>query len=127
MSGFQRRLKDVEPQLNHREARDLFLALADEELSEPQAKAVRLHLDGCEECRAGWDRYARTVQLVRKVEREKAPPMMASLVLNRVKRERRFGLRKLHWAHTHHRFPVEVLIPLLLAAAVAAFLVMSAA
>jgi predicted anti-sigma-YlaC factor YlaD len=117
---------DVEPQLNHREARDLFLALADEELPEPQAKAVRSHLDGCEECRAGWDRYARTVQLVRKVEREKAPPMMASLVLNRVKRERRFGLRKLHWAHTHHRFPVEVLIPLLLAAAVAAFLVMSA-
>ncbi len=52
--------------------------------------------------------------------------MMASMVLNRVKRERRFGLRKLHWAHTHHRFPVEVLIPLLLAAAVAAFLVMSA-
>jgi len=126
MIGFQRRLMDVEPQLNHREARDLFLALADEELPEPQAKAVRSHLDGCEECRAGWDRYARTVQLVRKVEREKAPPMMASLVLNRVKRERRFGLRKLHWAHTHHRFPVEVLIPLLLAAAVAAFLVMSA-
>jgi predicted anti-sigma-YlaC factor YlaD len=126
MMGFQRRLMDVEPQLNHREARDLFLALADEELPEPQAKAVRSHLDGCEECRAGWDRYARTVQLVRKVEREKAPPMMASLVLNRVKRERRFGLRKLHWAHTHHRFPVEVLIPLLLAAAVAAFLVLSA-
>jgi predicted anti-sigma-YlaC factor YlaD len=126
MIGFQRRLMDVEPQLNHREARDLFLALADEELPEPQAKAVRSHLDGCEECRAGWDRYARTVQLVRKVEREKAPPMMASLVLNRVKRERRFGLRKLHWAYTHHRFPVEVLIPLLLAAAVAAFLVMAA-
>lgn len=126
MTGFQRRLMDVEPQLNHREARDLFLALADEELPEPQAKAVRSHLDGCEECRAGWDRYAKTVQLVRKVEREKAPPMMASLVLNRVKRERRFGLRKLHWAHTHHRFPVEVLIPLLLAAAVATFLVMAA-
>jgi predicted anti-sigma-YlaC factor YlaD len=116
----------VEPQLNHREARDLFLALADEELPEPQAEAVRSHLDGCEECRAGWTRYAKTVELVRKVEREKAPPMMASLVLNRVKRERRFGLRKLHWAHTHYRFPVEVLIPLLLAAAVAAFLVMSA-
>jgi predicted anti-sigma-YlaC factor YlaD len=126
MMGFQRRLMDVEPQLNHREARDLFLALADEELPEPQAKAVRSHLDGCEECRAGWDRYARTVQRVRKVEREKAPPVMASLVLNRVKRERRFGLRKLHWAHTHYRFPVEVLIPLLLAAAVAAFLVLSA-
>ena len=94
MTGFQRRLMDVEPQLNHREARDLFFALADEELAEPQAKAVRSHLDGCDECRAGWDRYAKTVQLVRKVEREQAPPMMASLVLNRVKRERRFGVRR---------------------------------
>ncbi|WP_224249514.1 anti-sigma factor family protein [Hyalangium gracile] len=126
MSGIQRRLMDVEPQLNHLEARALFFALADEELPEPQAKAVRTHLDGCDECRAGWDRYARTVQRVRKVEREKAPPVMASLVMTRVKRERRFGLRKLHLAHTYHRFPVEILIPLLLAAAVAAFLVMSA-
>ncbi|MBN1210617.1 MAG: zf-HC2 domain-containing protein [Myxococcaceae bacterium] len=126
MSGIQRRLKDVEPRLNHREARDLFFALADEELPEPQAQAVRSHLDECAECRAGWDRYAKAVQRVREVEREKAPPVMASLVLNRVKRERRFGLRKLHLAHNYHRFPVEVLIPLLLAAAVAAFLVMSA-
>ncbi len=126
MSGIQRRLMDVEPQLSHREAKSLFFALADEELPTPQAQAVRSHLDGCDECREGWDRYARTVQRVRKVEREKAPPVMASLVLQRVKRERRFGLRKLHLAHMHHRFPVEVLIPLLLAAAVAAFLVMSA-
>jgi len=117
---------DVEAQLNHREARDLFFALADEELPEPQAQAVRSHLDGCDECRAGWQRYAKTVQRVRQVEREKAPPVMASLVMNRVKRERRFGLRKLYLAHTYHRFPVEILIPILLAAAVAAFLVMSA-
>lgn len=117
---------DVEPQLSHGEAKALFFALADEELPPPQAQAVRSHLDGCDECRAGWDRYAKTVQRVRKMEREKAPPAMASMVLNRLKRERRFGLRKLHWAHTHHRFPVEILIPLLLAAAVAAFLVMAA-
>lgn len=126
MSAFQRRLMDVEPQLSHREAKSLFFALADEELPAPQAQAVRTHLDGCDECRAGWDKYARTVQRVRKVEREKAPPAMASLVMNRVKRERRFGLRKLHLAHINHRLPVEILIPVLLAAAVAAFLVMSA-
>jgi predicted anti-sigma-YlaC factor YlaD len=126
MSGIQRRLMDVEAQMNHREAKALFFALADEELAEPQATAVRSHLDGCEDCRAGWTRYAQTVQRVRKVEREKAPPVMASMVLNRVKRERRFGLRKLYLAHAYHRFPVEILIPLLLAAAVAAFLVMAA-
>ena len=126
MSGIQRRLMDVEAQMNHGQARALFFALADEELPEPQAQAVRSHLDGCEECRQGWDRYARTVERVRQVEREKAPPAMASLVLNRVKRERRFGLRKLHLMHMNYRLPVEILIPLLLAAAVAAFLVMSA-
>lgn len=127
MSGIQHRLTDVEPRMSHREAKDLFFALADEELPAPKAQAVRSHLDGCDECRAGWDRYARTVQRVRTVEREKAPPAMASMVMNRLKRERRFGLRKLHLAHMHHRFPVEVLIPILLAAAVAAFLIMSAA
>jgi anti-sigma factor RsiW len=126
MSGIQRRLMDVEAQMNHGQARALFFALADEELPEPQAQAVRSHLDGCEECRQGWDRYARTVERVRQVEREKAPAAMASLVLNRVKRERRFGLRKLHLMHMNYRVPVEILIPLLLAAAVAAFLVMSA-
>jgi len=44
-----------------------------------------------------------------------------------VKRQRRFGLKRLHLAHAHHRFPVEVLIPLLLAAAVGAFLIMMSA
>ncbi|HSP79086.1 MAG TPA: zf-HC2 domain-containing protein [Myxococcaceae bacterium] len=112
-------------QLNHRETRSLFLALADEELPAEKARAVRQHLDGCGECQQGWQQYARTVHRLRGVEREKAPPALASLVMTRVKRQRRFGLKGLHRMHLHHRFPVEVLIPLLLAAAVAAFIVMS--
>jgi anti-sigma factor RsiW len=119
-------MRDVEPRLNHRETQALFLALADEDLPAPQAHAVRSHLDGCDECRQGWDRYERTVRRVRGVGREKAPPALASLVMGRVRRQRRFGLKGLHLAHANHRFPVEILIPLLLAAAVAAFLVMSA-
>jgi anti-sigma factor RsiW len=126
MNTNRHRLTGVEPRLSHRDAKALFLALADEELPPPQAQAVRSHLDGCDECRAGWVRYEQTVLRVRQVEREQAPPALASRVLHRVKRERRSGLRKLHLAHVHHRFPVEVLIPLLLAAAVAAFLMMSA-
>ncbi|AFE04755.1 zf-HC2 domain-containing protein [Corallococcus sp. CA054B] len=125
MSGGGWRSTDVEPRLDHREARALFLALADEQLAAPQEQAVRSHLDGCEECRQGWDRYARTVERVRTVEREKAPPALASLVAARVRRQRRFGLKGLHLAHAQHRFPVEILIPLLLAAAVGAFLLMS--
>ncbi|RKH47947.1 zf-HC2 domain-containing protein [Corallococcus sp. AB049A] len=125
MSGGGWRSMDVQPRLDHREAKALFLALADEQLPAPQEQAVRSHLDGCEECRQGWDRYARTVERVRSVEREKAPPALASLVAARVRRQRRFGLKGLHLAHANHRFPVEVLIPLLLAAAVGAFLLMS--
>ncbi|RKH01437.1 anti-sigma factor family protein [Corallococcus carmarthensis] len=125
MSGLMRRGTDLEPRLDHREARALFLALADEELPAPQEQAVRSHLDGCEECRQGWDRYARTVERVRSVDRERAPPALATLVAGRIRRQRRFGLRGLHLAHANHRFPVEILIPLLLAAAVGAFLLMS--
>lgn len=126
MSGIHRRLSDVDPRLNHRETRELFLALADDELPAPQAQAVRTHLDGCDECRHGWEGYSRTVLRVQGVAREKAPPALASLVMTRVRRQRRFGLKSLHMAHMQHRFPVEILIPLLLAVAVAAFLVMAA-
>ena len=116
----------MHPRMEHREAKALFFALADEELPAPQAQAVKEHLDGCEECRAGWQRYERTVQRLRGVAREQAPPALASVVMTRVRRRRKFGLKGLYHVHAQHRFPVEVLIPLLLAAAVAAFLVMAA-
>jgi predicted anti-sigma-YlaC factor YlaD len=125
MNGGGWRSTDVQPRLDHRETQALFLALADEQLPAPQEQAVRHHLDGCEQCRQGWEGYARTVQRVRSVEREKAPPALASLVAARVRRQRKSGLKGLHLAHAQHRFPVEVLIPLLLAAAVGAFLLMS--
>ena len=126
MTSLYRKLVDVEPRLSHREARALFLALADDELPAPKAQAVRTHLDGCDDCRKGWEGYARTVQRLKDVEREKAPPALATQVMNRVRHQRRFGLRALHTAHAHYRVPVEILIPLLLGAAVAAFLFMAA-
>lgn len=126
MSGTRQRQVGTAPLLDHREAQARFLALADEELPAPEAEAVRAHLDGCEPCRAGWQRYARTVRRLRGVPREKAPPALASVVMTRVRRRRKIGLKGLYHAHAQHRFPVEVLIPLLLAAAVAAFLVMAA-
>jgi len=112
--------------MDHREAQALFLALADDDLPAPKALEVRTHLDGCEDCRQGWQRYASTVKRLQGVAREKAPPALATMVLSRVRRKRRFGLRGLHAMHMNHRLPVEILIPLLLAAAVAAFLVLAA-
>ncbi|MET0405708.1 MAG: anti-sigma factor [Cystobacter sp.] len=112
-------------QLNHRETRALFIAFADEELSAETAREVRFHLDACGECQRGWQAYSTTVNRVREVPRLQAPPALASQVLARVKRQRRFGLRGLQLAHAHYRLPVEVLIPVLLAAAVAAYLLVS--
>jgi anti-sigma factor RsiW len=113
-------------QLSHRETKALFIALADEELPAEKAEAVRTHLDGCGECQQGWQRYSSTVLRLRGVEKEKAPPALASRVMTRVKRQRRFGLKGLHLAHAHYRLPVEILIPLLLVAALAVFLLVLA-
>jgi anti-sigma factor RsiW len=113
-------------QLSHRETRALFIALADEELPAEKAREVRSHLDGCGECQRGWQSYSNTVLRLRKVEKEKAPPALASMVMTRVKRQRRFGLKRLHLAHAHYRLPVEILVPLLIAAAVGAYILMAA-
>ena len=75
MTLIHRRLPDVDPRMNHREAKALFLALADDELPAPKAQAVRTHLDGCDDCRKGWEGYAHTLQRLKGVEREKAPPL----------------------------------------------------
>jgi len=113
-------------QLSHRETRALFIAFADEELPAEKAREVRSHLDGCGECQRGWQHYSTTVQRLKGVERHKAPPALASQVMARVKRQRRSGLRRLTLMHAHYRLPVEIIIPVLLAAAVAAYLLMSA-
>lgn len=112
-------------QLSHRETRALFIAFADEELPADTAREVRSHLDTCGECQQGWQAYSSTVLRVRQVPRHEAPPALASQVLARVKRQRRSGLRGLNLMHAHYRLPVEILIPVLLAAAVAAYLIVS--
>jgi anti-sigma factor RsiW len=113
-------------QLNHRETQALFLAFADEELPDDKARAVRSHLDDCGECQRGWQSYANTVRRLRRVERQKAPAALATQVMTRVKRQRRSGLRRLTQLHAQYRLPVEILVPVLLAAAVAAYVLLSA-
>jgi predicted anti-sigma-YlaC factor YlaD len=113
----------VQVELSHKEARGLFGALIDEELPAREERRLRVHLDGCGDCRAGWERYARAVSVVRKVEREKAPPNLAGQILRRIRRRRFNGLRANHIAHLQNRVPVEAIIPVLLGFLVAAMLV----
>jgi hypothetical protein len=111
--------------LSHSEAKALFLAAVDEDLAEKEALQLRTHLDECGQCKNNWERYSRGVSRVKGVDREQAPPGLASMIVRRIRR-RRFGSRNLALAHAHYRVPVEVIIPLLLGVLVAAFLVLSA-
>jgi len=116
----------VQPQLDHRETQALFLALLDEELPGEEARRVQAHLEACRDCQAGWTGYRSTVERVRALEREKAPAALASRILLRVQKRRTQGLRALHRTQVEQRLPVEVLVPILLAAAVAAWVMLAA-
>lgn len=111
--------------LSHREARGMFLALADQDLPQSEADRLRQHLEQCEDCRCGWQDYSQTVQALRGVTREKAPPALATLVMRRVRRQQRPALRHAHLTYVQ-RVPFEIVVPILLGVAVAAFIVMAA-
>ncbi|MBI3184935.1 MAG: zf-HC2 domain-containing protein [Myxococcales bacterium] len=113
-------------QLSHSEARGLFLAALDDELPDREGERLRAHLDGCADCRTGWERYHRTAELLGRVERERVPPALATLIMRRVRRRRLFGQRGLFQAQVYYRVPVEAIIPVLLGVLVAAFLVLIA-
>lgn len=112
----------MQAQLSHKQAQSLFLPAADLSLAEPEERALKAHFDQCTDCRAGFERYARVVERLKGVEREKAPPHLASLLARRLRFRRPFGHRGLHLAHLQHRVPVEAIVPVLLAALVAALL-----
>jgi anti-sigma factor RsiW len=112
----------VQLEISHHDARALFGALIDEELAPDEKAQVSTHLARCDDCRAGYVKYERVVQQVRSLERLRAPPTLATRILLRVRRRRPFGTKGLALLHAQHRVPVEVIIPVLLAAAVAALL-----
>lgn len=112
--------------LSHREARKLFFALADDELPSVEADRLRLHLDGCADCRSGWQRYEKTVKTLRRTTREKAPPHLSTQIMRRVRRQRLFGWRNTLRAHNQHRVPIESIIPVMLGVAVAVWLMFAA-
>jgi len=114
----------VQLELSHREARNLFPALLDEELAEQEASRLQAHLVDCTECRSGWEGYSRAVKTVRELPREKAPPELAGNIMRRVRRRRFQGLRAFERAQADYRVPYEVILPILLAAAVAAALLL---
>jgi anti-sigma factor RsiW len=106
----------------HQEYRSMFPALVDDELDGDLVTNLRAHLEICDECRSGWKRYERAVALVRQVPREKAPEALTAVIMRRIRRRKSAMLRREHVLALAYRTPYGVVIPIILAAAVAALL-----
>ena len=106
--------------LTHTDAKAFFPALIDQELPPAEEAKVRGHLADCDSCQQRWTKYERTITRVRQLERVRAPEALATKILQRARRRR--GPRLLAKVHADYRVPVEILIPILIAAAVAAWL-----
>ena len=113
----------MEPSTTHQQVRSMFPALVDEELDGDLVRNLRAHLEICAECRNGWKRYERAVSLVRNVPREKPPAALTAVILRRIRRRKSAERRKEHVLALAYRTPYAVVLPVILAAAVAAFLI----
>lgn len=112
--------------LEHEKAQALFGLFVDHELAPGEQQALLGHLDSCAECKQELERYARTVEAVRSLERERAPRDLAAQVLRRVRRRRR-GLLGLSGAHFFEQVsvPVEVAVPVVVVAIAAAIVLLT--
>lgn len=110
-------------ELSKAEVEKLFIGALDEALPEHEAALLAAELEADPELRGEFARYQKTVTLLRGVPKEKAPDALASTILRRTRR-RRFSLQAQRLTEAH-RFPAEVIIPLVLAAAVAVFILLA--
>lgn len=94
--------------MNCPEARDLFSARADDHLTPQEGVALEAHFQACVACRHEWERFERTVGLLRAVEEARAPAGFAQRVIGAASREsrRRPILRRL-FLPLHVKLPLE--------------------
>lgn len=109
-------------ELSQNEVERLFTGAVDGALAEQEASEFDAELAANPELKAQFARYQRAISLLKETPKEKAPAALASLILRRTRR-RRFQIRSrdLHNA----RFPAEVVVPLLIAALVAMFMLLA--
>lgn len=100
-----------------------FVAALDEALPEADAGRFQAELDGNDVLKQNFAQYRRAVSLLRQAPRERAPASLASMILRRTRR-RRFSLQVRRLTEAH-RFPAEIVIPLLIAAVAALFLLLA--
>ena len=100
--------------MNCHEIRELFSARADERLTPDQRSALNGHLEGCLDCSREWERFSRTVGLLRGIREAQAPAGLARRVIDAARREERWHRRLLRGMF----LPLRVKLPLEAAALV---------
>jgi anti-sigma factor RsiW len=112
----------VRTELKAADIEELFTGAADGALADSDQVRLREELDADPELKARFEKYQKAIGLLKGAPKEKAPVALASTIMRRVRRRRVFDRRNMQWQHAMYRVPVEVVIPLLLAAMVAALL-----
>lgn len=107
-------------ELSKTDVERLFVQGVDEAL--PTREAALLEADPALQAR--FDAYRRAVSRLRDAPKEKAPDALASVILRRTRR-RRFQLRSSELHAMAWRVPAEVVVPMLLAALVALFMLLA--
>lgn len=115
----------MQRELTKAEVERLFVGAVDDSLDANDAAAFRQLLSGDAELKGRFEQYTSAVKALKTLPREKAPAALASMIMRRTKR-RRSMFRSMAAHEATYRVPVEVIIPLLLAATVAAFLLLAA-
>lgn len=109
-------------ELSKNEVERLFVGAVDGALAEPEANEFDAQLEADPELKARFAKYQRAISMLKEAPKEKAPDALASMILRRTRR-RRFQLRTRDIQNA--RFPAEVVVPLLIAALVAMFMLLA--
>ena len=112
--------------LESTEVEELFSAAVDGSLNGSDDERLRAALAADPELKSRFERYQKTIALLKGAPREKAPVALATTIMRRVRRRRVWDRRNAAMQQAMYRVPVEVIIPLLLGVMVAALLFFAA-
>ena len=116
----------VSTALQSTEVEELFAGAVDGRLSGSDEAKFQRALAADPELKARFERYQKTLSLLKGAPKEKAPAALASTIMRRVRRRRIWDRRNSAMQQTMYRVPVEIIIPLLLGVMVAALLFFAA-
>lgn len=112
----------MRPELSKNDVERLFVGAVDGALADDESADFEAELASDPQLAARFAKYQRAIALLKQVPEEKAPDGLASVILRRTRR-RRFHQRTREIQHAH--FPAEVVVPMLIAALVALFMLLA--